>query len=156
SPASAVSSSGNLTLLPADGWTVLHVRSLDGRIDRYSALPDPLQTLPVKRSPLLIMFGVDDRNLFGLERADDPRRRTGDQRVFRELLAGRDHRAGTDDAAAPDQCAVQHDRAHADQRGVLDRATVQDGVVADGAVLSDRERKAGIGMAGAIVLDVGA
>src|SRR5439155_26571865 len=45
---------------------------------------------------------------------------------------------------------------HSYQRTVLERAAVQDDLVADGSVLADRERKAAVGVAGRIVLHVGA
>src|SRR4029078_5286508 len=61
-----------------------------------------------------------------------------------------------DDAAAAYSRAVHDDRAHPDERVVLKRATVQDHIVADRAVGAYRERKAGGGVSGAIVLHVGA
>ena len=75
--------------------------------------------------------------------------------MLRKFLSFGDHGARTDDAAAADLRAVHDDRAHADKSPVLKRAAVQDDVVADRAILSDYQRKAGIGMAGRIVLNVG-
>src|ERR1700730_5829826 len=60
-----------------------------------------------------------------------------------------------DDAAAADLRTVHHDRTHPDQRAVLERATVQDDVVTDRAVLSDHKRKDAVGVAGGIVLHIG-
>src|SRR6516162_9704533 len=115
---------------------------------------DLFQALFEARTVALIGFRVDGRNLIGLKGTDHLRRRADDQGVFRELLAARDHGTGADDAAPADPRAVQHDRAHADQRAILDRAAMQDGIVANSAVLSDRERKAGIGVAGRAVLHI--
>src|SRR6202043_657473 len=97
----------------------------------------------VTRAVLLIVLrgatGLLD--LIRFERTDHPRRRTDDQGVLGKLLAFGDDRTCADDAVAADLRAVHHDCPHADQRAVLDRATVKDDVVADGAILADRERK---------------
>src|SRR5690242_5613946 len=123
-----------------------------------AASADLLQSLGVARTLGDIGAGRNAHllDLRGLERADDPGGRADDQRIFREVLSFRNDGAGTDDAAAADVRTVHDDRSHADQRIVLDRATMQDHVVADGAILADTERKAGIDMTGRIVLDVGA
>jgi hypothetical protein len=57
--------------------------------------------------------------------------------AFAHDLAGRDQRAGTDETVFLHHRAVQHDRAHADQRRVLDGAGVDHRLVADGHVLAD-------------------
>src|ERR1700737_4228152 len=75
------------------------------------------------------------RDLRGIERADNTRRRADDQRVLGKLLAYGNHRTGADDATAADPGAVHDDRAHADQRAALDGASMQNDVVPDGAPL---------------------
>src|SRR5262249_38878489 len=95
-------------------------------------------------------------DLRGIERADHARRRADDQREFRKLLALGDDRARADHTAAPDPRTVHHDRAHADQHIVFQRAAMDDRVVADGDVFADGEGKAGIDVKRRIVLDVGA
>src|SRR5258705_2257482 len=95
------------------------------------------------------------RDLCGLECADHPRRRANNQRMLRKLLAFRDHRSRAYDTAAADPRAVHDDRAHADQRAILQRAAVQDEVVTDGAVLTDRQRKTHVGVAGRLLLQIG-
>src|SRR5262249_25084366 len=52
--------------------------------------------------------------------------------------------------------AVEHNCAHADQRVLPDRTAMKNGIVAYGAPRTDRQRKAGIGVERAVVLDVGA
>ena len=96
------------------------------------------------------------RRLLRRQRADHARGRADDQGIFGIFLAFGDDRSRADDAAAAYPRAVHDDRAHPDQRVVFKRATVQDDIVADGAVVADRQRKAAVGVAGAIVLHVGA
>src|SRR2546423_6153443 len=96
------------------------------------------------------------RRLFQRQRPDHTRGRTDDQGIFGILLAFGNDRACADDAAAAYSRTVHDDRAHPDERVVFKRATVQDHIVADRAVAADRERKAGVGVAGGIVLHVGA
>ena len=63
---------------------------------------------------------------------------------------------GADDAAAADFRAVHDDRTHPDQRAILEGAAVQDDVVTDRAVLADGQRKSLVGVAGRVVLHIGA
>src|SRR6266540_3955133 len=96
------------------------------------------------------------RRLLRRQRPDHARGRTDDQGIFGILLAFGNDRACADDAAAAYSRTVHDDRAHPDERVVFKRATVHDHIVADRAVAADRERKAGVGVAGGIVLHVGA
>src|SRR5262245_5183756 len=73
-------------------------------------------------------------------------RRTNDHRIVGELLSLGDERTGSDQAIPPDARAIEHDRPHADQRIVSDRAAMQDDVVADHAITSDRQRETGVGV----------
>src|SRR5262249_17017981 len=79
-----------------------------------------------------------------------------DQRTLRKFLALGDDGPGTDNAVAADPRAVHHDRAHTDERAILQRAAVQNDVMADGAVLADNKRKAEIGGTGRTILNIGA
>src|SRR4051794_37359735 len=107
--------------------------------------------------PLVGLRGTPHRRrLLRRQRPDHARGRADDQGIFGILLAFGNDRARADDAAAAYPRAVHDDGAHSDQRVVFKRATVQDHVVADRAVAADRQRKAGVGVAGAIVLHVGA
>jgi len=64
-------------------------------------------------------------------------------------------RTRANDTAAADPGTVHDNRTHPDQRAIFERAAVQDHVVADRAILSDRQRKATIGVTGRIVLHIG-
>src|SRR5579863_4402420 len=84
------------------------------------------------------------------------RRCADEKRIVRHRLVFADERAGADDAIGADPGAVHDDRAHADQGVVADGATVQDRIVADGAVFTDRQRIPGIGVQRGIILDIAA
>src|SRR5262249_12219690 len=123
-----------------------------------SGLADLLQAVLVHRSLALVRrrAAAECSYLLRRQRLDDPCGRADDQRVFRELLALGDDGADSNHAAAADLGALHQDPAHADQDFVFHRATMQYDLMPDGAVLADVERKAGIDMAGRVVLDVGA
>src|SRR5262249_23573873 len=89
-----------------------------------------------------------------VEAAHHARGRAHDQRVVGKFLALGDERAGADQAVAADAGAVEHDRTHADQAVGRNGAAVQHDVVADDAVIADRQREAGIGVQRRIVLDL--
>src|SRR5258708_3813883 len=82
---------------------------------------DPLQAFLESRTVADVEFGSTShrRDLRGLEGADHTRRRPDDQRMLGKLLAFRDHRSRADDTAAADLRAVHDDRAHPDQRAIL-------------------------------------
>ena len=95
-------------------------------------------------------------DLFGRQLAGTLAGGAEDEGAVGDLLALGDQRAGADEAVVADLRAVKDGGAHADQRAVADGAAVEDGAVADGAAGTDRQRRAGIGMEHAEVLDVGA
>src|SRR5262249_61014932 len=76
------------------------------------------------------------------------------QRAWGKPLAPGPAPARADQAVAADLHAVEHDRAHADQAVVGDRAAVQNHGMADGASCTDRERKADVGVQDAVLLNV--
>src|SRR5258708_576245 len=120
---------------------------------RSSSSADLLQPLLVSRPIGDVEFRGASHlgGLHGIERADHPGRRSDDQGVLGKLFSFGDDRPRADDAAAADPGAVHDDRTHPDQRVLLERTAVQDDVMADRAILPDRQRKTHIGVAGPIV-----
>ena len=87
---------------------------------------------------------------------DDPAGRSHDEGiVWNDLVLG-DQRIRADQAVPADPRPVQNGRAHAHKGVRADGAAVQHHLVADRAVLADRQRVAGIDMEDAAVLDIAA
>ena len=61
---------------------------------------------------------------------------------------------GADQTVAPDRAVIEHPRSHPDQRVVANGAAMQHGLMADGAIAPDGERRSHVGMQHAAILDV--
>lgn len=98
----------------------------------------------------------DPSSLLLRHRAFHLGRRTEDEALGRNNHTLSDQRSGSHNAVFPDHGAVHHNRAHADQDAILDCASVQDHMVADGDVVSNDERMGVVGdVQEAKVLNVG-
>ena len=71
------------------------------------------------------------------------------------MLSFRQQRIGADQAIASDSCAIQQYRTHPDQGKIAHAGGMNNRPVADGDMVADAHRLAGIGMQDATVLDVG-
>src|ERR1700682_333405 len=79
--------------------------------------------------------------LFGGELAHHLGGRSQNEGTVRKYLAFGDDGAGADQTAPADDGGVQHDRLDAYQRAFTDRAAVQHGLMADGDMVPDYQRK---------------
>src|SRR5438270_3411496 len=119
-------------------------------------LSDPCQFARVALpAPDIDIRGVGDGlHRLGIERAHRARGTPHDERIVREHLVLGHQSAGTDQTVLSDLRAIENDGTHADEAVASDAAAMQHHVMADDAIVADREGKPGISMKRGIVLDL--
>jgi hypothetical protein len=91
-----------------------------------------------------------------IEGTHEAGRAADNQAIVWKLLAFGHQGIGADETIAADSGAVQKRRAHPNETVFANRAAMQDCVMADGAVLTDGQRKAQVGVQQRSILHVGA